>query len=119
MKITNHHELRRSTTIDCSEPKITDQSYKSMCDINNIMANFAKTGMLSHTTTIQPTFVDNTLIPSLEHAHDIVKAATTAFYELPPTVRKLMDNNPQNLENFVQDPENSEILQKHGILIAR
>jgi len=119
MKITNHHELRNRITIDCSEPKITDQSYKSMCDVNNIMANYAKTGMLSHTTTIQPSYIDNTLIPSLEHAHDIVNAATRAFYELPPTIRKLMDNNPQNLENFVQDPENYQMLEKHGILIQR
>jgi len=119
MKITNHHELRRRSTIDCSEPKITDQSYKSLCDINNIMSNYAKTGMLSHVTTIQPSYLDNTLVPTLEHAHDIVKAANRAFYDLPPTVRKLMDNNPQNLENFINDPENSQILQKHGILISR
>jgi hypothetical protein len=90
-----------------------------MCDINNIMANYAKTGMFSHTTTIEPTFVDNTLVPSLERAHELVNAARTAFYELPPTIRKLMDNDPKNLEKFIQDPDNRAILEKHGILVKK
>lgn len=119
MKITNHHELRRDISIDCSEPKLTDQSFKNACDINVIMANYAKTGMLSHVTTLQPKYVDNTTIPSLEAAYDIVNAAEDAFYNLPPDIRKLMDNDPSQLENFIQNPDNTDILLKNGIIIQK
>ena len=120
MKITNHHqELRRDVSIDCSEPKLTDQSYKNQCDINIIMANYAKTGMLSHTTTIEPKFIDNTSIPTLEEAFDIVNRAEEAFYSLPPDIRRLMDNDPSQLELFIQDPNNKDILLKNGVIVQK
>ena len=66
MKVTNHNqEFRRDVSIDCSEPKLTDQSYKNMCDINVIMANYAKTGVFGHVNTSDPRYVDNTTIPNL------------------------------------------------------
>lgn len=117
--ITNHSELRTRKSIDCSSPKLTDQSFKNQCDVNIIMENYAKTGMLSHVTTITPTFTDNTLVPSLEDAFNIVNRAEEAFSELPPAIRKLMDNNPSNLELFIQNPDNQEILVKHGVLVEK
>lgn len=119
MKITNHHELRRDVSIDCSSPIITDQSYKNECDINLIMANYAKTGLLSHVTTIQPKYVDNSIIPNLETAFDIVNAAEESFYSLPPDIRRLMDNDPSQLEIFISDPKNQRILTENGILIEK
>ena len=120
MKITNHHtELRRDISIDCSEPKITDQSYKNMCDINVIMANYAKTGVFGHVNSLEPRFIDNTTIPNLEDAYAIVTRAENMFYELPADIRKLMDNDPSNLEAFVQNPENADILLKNGIIVKK
>lgn len=119
MKITNHHELRRDVSIDCSSPVLTDQSFKNACDVNVIMANYAKTGMLSHTTTIEPKFIDNTSIPTLEHAFDIVNRAEDAFYSLPPDIRRLMDNDPSQLESFIANDNNRDILIKNGVLIAK
>lgn len=119
MKITNHHELRRDVSIDCSSPILTDQSYKNACDINIIMANYAKTGLLPDSGMKQPFYIDNTEIPNLMEAFDISNRAIDMFYELPADVRKLMDNNPANLENFVLNPENTDILRKHGILLNK
>lgn len=119
MKITNHHELRRDVSIDCSEPVLTDQSYKNACDINLIMANYAKTGMLPHFQTSQPQYIDNTEIPNLMEAFEITRHATDLFNQLPADVRRLMDNNPANLEEFVNNPENKDILLKNGVLVKR
>lgn len=119
MKITNHHELRKRSTIDCSSPKITDQSYKKLCDINVIMANYAKTGVFGHVNQNAPRFIDNTGLPSLEKAFEIVYAAEEAFYELPAEIRKLMDNDPSKLESFIQTKENADLLLKHGVLLKR
>lgn len=119
MKITNHHELRRDVSIDCSEPKLTDQSFKNQCDINVIMANYAKTGVFGHVNSSEPKYIDNSNIPSLEQAFEVVYAAEEAFYELPADIRKLMDNDPSQLENFISNKENAELLLKHGVLMER
>ncbi|QXP08099.1 MAG: internal scaffolding protein [Arizlama microvirus] len=119
MKITNHHELRNRVTIDCSSPKLTDQSYKNLCDINNIMAQYAKTGTFGHLATRQPQYIDNTMIPNLEDAFSIARNATDLFNSLPADIRKLMDNNPINLESFVHNPDNADMLLKHGLIVKR
>lgn len=120
---TNHtQEYRRRTTIDCSIETAgggADQSSKKQCDINNIMAHYAKTGMLPNMTTAQPQFIDNTLIPDLNTAFEITNRAIEQFKELPPNIRKLMDNNPANLEHFVRDPKNADVLIKAGILLPQ
>lgn len=119
MKITLHHELSRPVNHDFSEPQLTDQSYANACDINVIMAQYAKTGMLPQQTIVQPTYQDNTSIPSLMDSFNIVNQAYDQFMELPPTIRRLMDNNPANLENFISDESNTDILMKHGILVQK
>jgi phage internal scaffolding protein len=113
---TNHHERRRRSSINCSSPQIVDQSFKKMCDINNIMAQYAKTGMLPHFKQCNPRYIDTTELPNLMEAYDIVKHAQDQFYELPSAVRKAMDHNPANLEQFLSDPENTSFLLKHGVL---
>lgn len=120
MKITNHYELRNTKCgIDCSSPQITDQSDAQACDINNIMKNYQKTGMLSHVSQKIAKFQDNTGLPSLEIAFKTVNEAMDAFSELPADIRKLMDNDPSKLEEFIQDKENTEILIKKGILTKK
>nr|QJB19087.1 MAG: internal scaffolding protein [Microvirus sp.] len=118
-KITNHHELRRSYPIDCSKPKRTDQSFKNSCDINIIMAQYAKTGLLPQQNSSTPRYIDNTTIPNLEQAFNVVNTAHNLFYDLPPTIRKLMDNDPSQLENFINNPQNKQLLINEGLLIEK
>ena len=87
MKITNHHELRRDVSIDCSSPILTDQSYKNACDINIIMANYAKTGLLPTFREQNPIYIDNTTIPNLMEAFEISNRAIEMFNDLPPMYR--------------------------------
>lgn len=120
MKLTNHNqELRKRTTTDLSEPKITDQSYKKSCDINNIMKQYAKTGMFTHLNSQPLKYIDNTTIPNLEQSFEIVRNAHKLFYELPSDIRKLMDNNPANLESFVNNPKNEKILKENGLIVEK
>lgn len=120
MKITNLiQELRKRVQIDCSHPKLTDQSFKKQCDINNIMMQYSKTGLLPQMSIQTPKFQDNTLIPDLNTAFEHVNNAIDAFKELPPYIRKLMDNNPSNLESFISNTENHDILIKHGLIVKK
>lgn len=116
LEISTAQEQRIDVSIDCSSPQLTDQSYAQSCDINNIMAQYAKTGMLPLQQNAQPSYIDNTMIPNLEEAFNIVKLASEAFYELPAYIRRQMDNDPAMLEIFVSNPENEDVLIKYGVL---
>ncbi|UYD39211.1 MAG: internal scaffolding protein [Wigfec virus K19_151] len=96
-----------------------DQSFKKQCDINNIMEQYAKTGMLPNQTHQTPQFIDCSQVTDLQTAFNIANNAIESFNSLPPEVRKAMDNNPANLESFILDENNTELLKKHNILITQ
>lgn len=108
---------RRRVQIDCSGPGLTDQSFKKMCDINQIVATYQKTGMFPNFKAREPRYVDNTQVRPFLEAFDIVKEAKALFMELPAVVRKAMDNNPANFETFIRDEKNTEFLFQHGVLV--
>lgn len=118
MKITNHHELRQRTSLDVSSPLLTEQEHKNSCDINHIVAQFQKTGVMPPNTKI-PQYLDSTNIPSLEDAFRTVSEARTAFLDLPANIRRLMDNDPSQMEQFLSNNENAEILLKYGVIQER
>jgi hypothetical protein len=106
----------RKVSIDCSKPVLTDQSDKKSSDINTIMANYAKTGLLPVQQEKIAQYIDNTEIPSLEQAHDLIREAQEQFIALPSDIRKLMDNDPRKLQGFISNPENRTMLENYGIL---
>lgn len=114
-----HNHYRNRIQLDCSDPQLTDQSYKKQCDINTIMLQYQKTGLLPQQTTIPGQYIDTTLTPSLETAFEVTRNAIDAFYNLPPDIRRLMDNNPSQLESFILNKDNDHILKKHGIIIEQ
>lgn len=115
MKITNHHELRKRTSIDASQPILTEQEHKNSCDINYIVAQFHKTGIFPPNTKIA-SYADNTNTPTLEDAFRTVSEARESFLDLPANIRRLMDNDPSKMEEFLRDDANTDILIKYGII---
>lgn len=113
--VANTHKRIR-VQHDFSHPKITDPSYQKMCDINFIMAQYAKTGMLPHYKEKSPQYIDNTQLPDLIGAFNLVNDARELFQDLPAIVRKAMDNDPSQLESFVSDENNQAFLLQHGVL---
>lgn len=108
----------RRVQIDCSQGGLTDQSFKNDADINIIVERFNKTGILPSIER-KSYFADVTEIPTLEQAFDIVDKAREEFGKLPAEVRRKMGDNPANLENFINDEDNTEFLKKHGVLIEK
>lgn len=107
---------RRHTKLDSK--RITDQSYKKHCDINNVVGQFLKTGIMPTSTKI-PQYGDFSDVATLEDTFLTVNEAREAFYQLPATIRKLIDNDPSKLELFIKNPENKEICLKFGLLEAK
>lgn len=95
-------------------PIMTDQSYKKDADVNELVRRWKTTGIMPEKG--QKQFLDLTQLPSsFEEAHDIVTQAWDAFNALPSVIRKKMGNDPANLQEFIDDPENAEILYNYGL----
>ena len=117
--ITKRKNGTRRVQLDVSEPQITDQSGKQAADINTIMDQYRKTGMLPQQTVAIPKYQDNTGIQSLEEAFNVVNSAVEQFEQLPAEVRRLMDNDPAQLENFISDEKNADTLKKYGLILEQ
>lgn len=115
---TFNHYAHRKITVDCSSPKLTEQHHAKACDINNIVAQFQKTGIMPQSFKI-PNYLDNTSTPDLVDVFYTVQEAQEAFLTLPSNIRKLMDNDPAQMERFMLNPENTDILKKHGLLVDK
>jgi phage internal scaffolding protein len=94
----------------------TDQSDKNMVDINLIMERYAKTGVLPHFKEKIAQYLDVTELPSYMEAQKQISEAKELFNQLPAKVRKLMNNNPAKLEEFIEDPDNEDILLKYKLI---
>ena len=49
-----------------------DQSYKNVSDINNIMKQYQKTGILPNVKEKLARYADVSQVPTVEEAHDII-----------------------------------------------
>lgn len=112
----HYKSIRKRVALDLGKVLKTDQSFKKMCDINSIVKNYQKTGILSHQKEKLGQYIDNTKIPSLMDAQVLLRDAKEAFLSLPSDMRKLMDHDPTKLVEFIQNPKNKQMLLDNGIL---
>lgn len=97
------------------EPSLTVQEYAPDCDINNLMAQYERTGLLPHMANGEPRYVDFTNVPDLREALHHLDDATRAFMSLPAIVRKEFDNDPKIFVDFASDPENVPQMRTWGL----
>lgn len=95
---------------------MTRQEFADECDINNLMAQYEKTGLLpANMNGNVPQYLDVTDVPDFRASLDFLNEATTAFMALPAAVRKEMDNDPAKFIDYCQDPANIDQLRKWGL----
>lgn len=93
----------------------TKQAMQSQCDINQIMAKFQKTGVIDFVNKHSPQFGDSTGI-DFQKSMETVAKANEMFADLPSSVRKRFNNDPQELLAFCEDAENRQEAIKLGLL---
>lgn len=100
--------------VDCSDlPSLTRQEFADECDINKLMAQYEKSGMLpSNLNGATPRYLDVSEVPDLITAMNTLNEATAAFMSLPATVRRDFDNDPIKFINFAEDRENIEKMRE-------
>ncbi len=107
------------TVVDCSKDKIlVKQSFTKEADINNIMARYVKTGMLTAEAidTRQLVFADVSEIGDFQTCQERIAAARAAFMTLPPDLRARFENDPAQLLDFCSKEENKAEAIELGII---
>lgn len=105
-----------SFSLDCSDlPSLTRQEFAAECDINTLMAQYEKTGVINHFNRGAPQYVDFEAVPDLQTALHTLHEATAAFNNLPAIVRKEFDNDPVQFIEFATDPKNLDKMREYGL----
>jgi len=99
----------------CEDASRTQQHFKDETDINNILRQFNITGQLP-TKAMSPRYGDFTGIGDYHGALNQVIAAEGEFMTLPAQMRAKFNNDPQELIEFLNNPENKEEAMKMGLL---
>jgi len=99
----------------CEDATRTQQHFKDETDINNILRQFNITGQLP-TKTMSPRYGDFTGISDYHSALNQVIAAEDEFMSLPAQLRGRFNNDPQELIEFLNNPENKDEAQKLGLV---
>lgn len=97
------------------EPSLTRQEFAEECDINVIMKQYEKTGVISHVASREPLYLDLTDMPDFRSAMDMMASAEKAFMSLPANVRRDFDNDARNFVDFAQDRANLDKMREYGL----
>lgn len=97
-------------------PSLTRQEFADECDINVLMAQYEKTGVINHFNDGTPQYLDITEMPDdLMGSLAVMKEAESAFMRLPAGVRKEFDNDPLQFVEYATDPNNLDTLREWGL----
>lgn len=107
---------RQRVSISTKGETITQQHFKKECDINNILAKYQKTGLVSHVSKYRGVYSDLSEPVDYQTALNVVIAAQESFDSLPSSLRKRFNNNPQEFLVFVDDPVNVDEMRSLGLL---
>lgn len=85
---------RRRPVVDCSDsPSMTQQQFKESADINNILRQFDRTGLITHVAKGTPLYLDVSEMPDYRSALDHVRQVEGHFMTLPSEVRARFNND--------------------------
>lgn len=110
-------ELDLKTGKRVTVPSMARQEFKEQCDINNILKQFKKTGIVQHINAQAQQGAYEDLPDPMEYqdALNAVMAAEDSFASLPSKVRTRFDNDPTKFLDFMQDPKNAEEMYDLGL----
>jgi len=96
-------------------PSMTQQQFKTECDINTIVRRFHLDGRMPTSVRV-PTYGDFTGISDYQSALEALRQADADFMALPASLRSEFDNDPQQLLQFVSDESNRPQAIKLGLI---
>lgn len=103
----------------CGGESRTHQEMAESADINNIMKQYERNGLLAHVNQYQGQYGDFTHAPGDFHeAMNQTVAAREMFMTLPAKIRDRFNQDPGEFLDFTQDPANEAEMRELGLLPA-
>lgn len=99
---------------DNHEPSRAWQAAKDECDVNLIVANYNRTGMLP-VMQREPTYGDFSDALELADAIKLVRQAEEEFMDLPANIRALANNDPVTFREMLADEGAVKALEAAGL----
>ena len=96
-------------------PGKTEQAHQEQCDINFILKDYHRTGLIKHAAKHEGRYDDVSSV-DFQDAMFLVTQAQQMFESLPANIRKRFGNDPGSFLEFTQDPGNQDEMQKMGII---
>lgn len=109
-------EERAATDITCRDESLTMQSFTEDADLNVIAKRYGIDGQIPVAPINPAMYGDFSDAPDLREALDRTRDAKNKFMDLPAKLRARFRNDPSELWDFVNDPENWEEALRLGIL---
>lgn len=108
--ITKRENGSTKVTLDFSNTtSLTQQEFLRESNINNIV----KLPMPEQTPL---SYGDLTDPPNLRRLFETIHTVKESFMQMPSDVRKLMDNDPAKMQEYVTNPKNQDFLISRGVL---
>lgn len=93
----------------------TEQAHKKETDINQIIAKYDKTGLITHVSRFEAKFGDLTG-DDFKSMMDKVTNANSMFEQLPATIKNEFQNSPEKLLRFMENPDNRQRAIELGLI---
>ncbi len=101
--------------IECGKSR-TKQALRAMCDINNIVARYNKTGLIDHINKNAGVYSDVSSLRDYPSALRLIKRGRDLFEALPPNIREKFGNDPSQLIVFLDDLKNKKEAIELGLV---
>lgn len=103
-----------------SASSLAQQQFKEEADINNIIASYNTTGLLTNPlvqSACQPMFGDFSNLPQdyMQVQNQLLEAQAN-FMDLPAKIRQRFNNNPAELISFLQNSDNFDEAVELGLM---
>jgi hypothetical protein len=98
------------------QPEVTKQSHRDSTDINLIIAQYDRTGILVHLNKAEAQYADVSEMGDYQDALDTVRNAEQAFMELSSAQRKIFNNSAAQFLDAAHDPDKRELLEQAGLI---
>lgn len=114
----DRNEASNSSALAFPEETLAQQHFKEQCDINRIVAQYAKTGLVPQSTAT-PMAEDFVGITDYHTAMNAIRRGDEAFSALSADVREKFKNDAGRFVDFCLDPANLDEVIALGLAPQR
>ena len=114
--IKTAYDKKPGATVDTGKG-LTEQSHKDATDMNFILKDYHRTGLIKHAEKNKGRY-DDVSVQDFQEAMFKITEAQSMFDSLPGNMRKRFGNDPAAFLDYVHNPENLGEMKKMGMLVG-